>query len=140
MARDLPAARRNPCRTAALLGMLMVGVMFANAANAAAGVGDDAACRPALQRDDARCSEASAKAAAPVSPLLAASIWFRPLGERGPREPAAGSVLASVCLAWLILLSIATAMRPRGWRHRPLFGRRRRDAAGVVGESSAASR
>jgi hypothetical protein len=63
---------------------------------------------------------------ASVKPVLAQSGWLAPLGS-GPRGPAAGSLLAGVCLAWLALLLIATVVRPRGWHHKPLFpGLRRR--------------
>lgn len=74
---------------------------------------------------DAACA-APAAPTARVAPVWAQSGWLAPLGS-GPRGPAAGSLLASVCLAWLVLLLVATVVRPRGWHHKPLFpGLRRR--------------
>ena len=129
MARALPAAGNTTRRAATLLGLLM----FCVAAGLTAQTLDPApaaACTPAMQRSDPQCHELATTAAEPVAPRLAASYWFRPLGERGPREPAAGSLLATICLAWLVLLAVATVVRPRGWRHRPLFGGLRRSGAG----------
>lgn len=128
MARNLLAAIPTTRAAAALLGLLI----FCAAADLDAQPLDAAgvACTPAMQRSDPQCTELAKRSAEPVPPLMAASAWFAPLNARGPREPAAGSLLATICLAWLVLLAVATVVRPRGWRHRPLFGRLRRGSAG----------
>ena len=107
----------------------------------AAGVAGDAAAATATPILDGDCVAPSVTAVSPgpaaapclapraavPAPLLAQSAWIIPPGST-TREPPAGSMLATVCLAWLVLLGIATAMRPRGWHHQPLFGRRRKPA------------
>ena len=129
MARYLPAAIQSTRLAAALLAMwLLCG--SADAADQAHDAAATDACPPTMQRSDPRCLELAKHAHAPAAPLMAPSVWFAPLHARGPAVPAAGSLLATICLAWLVLLAFATVIRPRGWRHRPLFGRLRRGDAG----------
>lgn len=129
MARSLSAAIRGTGGAMALFAMLLLPPGTAAALDphdpAAA-----AACTPAMPRSDPRCAKTSGPHAEPTAPLLAPSIWFTPLNAPAPRAPAAGLLLATICLAWLVLLAFATVIRPRGWRHRPLFGRWRRGDAG----------
>ena len=114
---------------ALLLGLLLLCIATGASAQTldAAAV---AACTPGMKRSDPQCAAAVRKADEPVARSMGASYWLRPLGTPGPREPAAGSLLATICLAWLVLLAIATVVRPRGWRHKPLFGALRRGSAG----------
>jgi hypothetical protein len=129
MARALPARLDTPRLAAALLGLLML-CAGADLAAQTREPATAAACSPAVQSSDPQCVASARKSDESVAPLMAASYWFRPLGAPGPREPAAGSLLATICLAWLVLLAVATVVRPRGWRHRPLFGGLRRGAGG----------
>lgn len=61
------------------------------------------------------------------APALAQTHWIEP--PLPVAVPRAGVVLASLCLGWLVLLALATVVRPRGWHHRPLFGGRRQSAS-----------
>ena len=129
MARYLPAAIQSTRFAAALLALLLL-CGSASAADQTHDAASTAACPPTMQRADPRCVELAKHAADAAAPLMAPSVWFTPLHARGPAAPAAGSLLATICLAWLVLLAFATVIRPRGWHHRPLFGRMRRGDAG----------
>ena len=129
------AAVRHPGgfrrRIAACLFVLAAGAAsdaFAATAAASTSVSGDcvAPSVTAVSPGPAAAPCVSVQAGLPA-PLLAQSVWILPPGSTA-REPPAGMILASVCLAWLVLLGIATVVRPRGWHHQPLFGRRRKPA------------